>query len=117
MPYSTDYSGTESITRYGILDCMVPRLDRTAEPRGRAVWCSLPGADGEPELLLWTSAGAADKWLRWCVATRQAEGGPATYLPFGWYGAREISECVRAAFSPWEEHTPGSPLLRREGDA
>ena len=117
MPYATDYTGAESVTRYGVLDCMVPQSERSASLRGRASWCMLPGSDGEPELLLRPTAGAATEWLRWCVAARQAEGGPACYLPFGWHGAREIAECVRAAFSPWEHHPPGSPLLTREAGA
>ena len=105
MPYQTDYTGGDCRTVYGILDGMFPR------PR----WCSLPGEDGEPEVLLWTTQAQAETWLHECADARQREGGPAYYLPFGWYGPREATATVRAAFSPWEEHPPGSPLLRREG--
>ena len=105
MPYATDYRLGDVVTRYGVLDCMFPR----------ARWCGLPGEDGEAEVLLWATPGAASEWVRQCLATRQREGGPACFLPFGWYGSSAVQERVRADFGPWENHPPGSPLLRREG--
>ncbi len=113
MPYATDYVGGKCTTRYGILDCMITRADAPASCD--ALWCALPGEDGDPEVLLWPTAGAAGEWLRRCLEIRQREGGPASYLPFGWYGPREVSGRIRAAFSPWEgNHPPGAPLHRRE---
>jgi hypothetical protein len=65
MPFATDYSTGTIRTRYGILDCMLPAVG----------WCGLPSEDGEPDLLLWPTAGAAGEWLRQCLETRQREGG------------------------------------------
>jgi len=103
---------------YGIVDlmtCCSPRsLPWEHRPR-EFTWCGLPDESGQTVTLTWARAAEAEGWLHKCLAVRERQGGPAFFLPTGWYGPPETAFAVRTAFSPWQDHPAGFPLLRREG--
>jgi hypothetical protein len=110
-----DYSiapGGFSAVRYGIRDMMIPAPnERPWERHPSLVWCSLPG-DDQP--LSWPTQEAAMRWLRECLNVRLRIGGPAFYLPEGWYSPSKVEQdAAREKFSPWEDVPADSPLLRR----
>jgi hypothetical protein len=99
MPCRTDTTTGHVQRWYGVLDTMLSDLG-TAEP----AWCSLPGVGR----LEWPDFNGALRWLNDCRAIRQREGGPAWYLPQGWYGPGfERRNEARAAGRPWDALPPG----------
>ena len=92
---------------YGILDTMLTDRNLTSDP----AWCSLPGIGR----LEWPDSVAALRYLNQCRAQREQEGGPAWYLPEGWYGPGiERRATARTSVDPWEDLPPTSPLVRAQ---
>jgi hypothetical protein len=90
---------------YGILDTMVTDTQLSNAP----AWCSLP----DTGRLEWQDMAAPMRWLNECRAKRERDGGPAWYLPEGWYGPGfERRADARASVNPWEDLPPDSPLVR-----
>lgn len=99
MPCRSDVSTGDVKRWFGILDTMLSDLGP-----GTEAWCSLPDVGR----LEWEDATGPLRWLAECLTIRQREGGPAWYLPVGWYGPGfERRNEARNDARPWEELPPG----------
>jgi hypothetical protein len=113
MPFTVDMDAPEVITRWGIRDLMMHRGDYPwSRLPDEFVWCKLPDDRGRLGMLTFDSPGAATEWIRRCRMVRQRQGGPAFWMPSGWWDANPMTRArVRTYADPWEDLPCDSPLV------
>jgi hypothetical protein len=104
MPCRTEISNGIHRRWFGILDTMLTDRNLNGDP----AWCSLP----DTGRLEWEDFNEAMRWLNRCRAQRELDGGPAWYLPEGWYGPGiQRRADARSAADPWAALPADSPLV------